>query len=446
VPLHHPLVLALILHTSLAVLPASAQPSEPSVQLAVQAGRPLRLALDRRTVIRRVGQPVTATLVDPVYAYDRIVLPAGTKAVGRVEQLESASKSVRARAIFAGDFSAQRRVRVQFDTLISTDGREISIRTAATEGAEHVVLKVADGPNKPGIADRAREEIARQAKEAASAVTAPGKRERLRDTAVRALPYHPQFLRRGTVFTAKLLSPLEFGAVIPTERAPAGATPAPGSVLDAWLMTPIGSATSARGTAIQAVLTRPVFSTDQRLILPEGTRLTGEVTFVKRARWFHRHGQLRFLFEKVQPPDQTAETLLASLYAVQSRQADHVTVDDEGGTTSTSPKARFAAPALAALALVGTFHGRLDYDTDGAGPETNYGGVGSSTVGGVLGAGLLGIGINQLGRPVTIATTVLGLGRTVYFTVFAKGREISFPADTAIQLQFGLGATPTKRR
>ena len=210
-------------------------------------------------------------------------------------------------------------------------------------------------------------------------------------------------------------------------------------------MTPIGSATSARGTPIEAVLTRPVLSTDQRLILPEGTRLTGEVMLVKRARWFHRHGQLRFLFERVQPPDQTPETLLASLYAVQSRQADRVTVDEEGGTTSTSSKLRFAAPALAALALVGTFQGRLDYDTDGAGPETKYGGVGSDTVGGLLGAGLLGVAINQLGRPATITTTVLGLGRTVYSSVIAKGREISFPADTAIQLQLGSGATPPAR-
>jgi hypothetical protein len=446
VSFHHSLVLALILLISQGVRPTSAQPGEPHVRLVVEAGRPLRLALDRRTVIQHVGQQVTGTLLDPVYSYDRIVLPAGTKAVGRVESLESASKGVRARAMLAGDFSPQRRVRVQFDALISSDGREISIRTAATEGAEHVVLKVAEGASKPRIADRAREEIARQAKAEVSVVTAPGKRERLHDAAIRALPYHRQFLGRGTVFTAKLLSPLDFGTVIPLERAPDGATPVPDSVLDARLVTSIGSATSARGMPIEAVLTRPVLSADQRLILPEGTRLTGEVTFVKRAGWFHRHGRLRFLFEKVQSPDQTPDTLLASLYAVQSRQTDDVTVDEEGGTTSTSSKVRFAAPALATLALVGTFHGRLDYDTDGAGPETEYGGVGSSTVGGFLAAGVFGIAINQFGRPVTIATTVIGLGRTVYSTVFAKGREISFPADTAIRLQLGAGATPAKRR
>ena len=56
-----------------------------SIDLVVAAGRPLRVALDERVRVKRVGQPVTATVVEPVYAYDRIVVPAGAKVLGRIE-------------------------------------------------------------------------------------------------------------------------------------------------------------------------------------------------------------------------------------------------------------------------------------------------------------------------------------------------------------------------
>ena len=64
--------------------PAFSQPDDPSFRLVVDEGTPLRVALDRRVVIKRVGQPIEAVLVDPVFAYDRIVIPAGTRVLGRM--------------------------------------------------------------------------------------------------------------------------------------------------------------------------------------------------------------------------------------------------------------------------------------------------------------------------------------------------------------------------
>ena len=424
---------------ALAALPAAAQPEEPTIQLVVEVGRAMRVALDKRITVKRVGQPVTGRLIDPVYAYDRIVLPAGTIVNGHVEKIESASRGSRVRTILNGDFTPPRRAILQFDMLALSDGRTIPIQTSATEGTERVVLRVADTSAGTSAASRAREKIAQEARQRASIVTAPDKKERLKVAAIRALPYHPLLLAKGTTYSARLLSSLDFGSVTPATRARAGATPAPESILRAQLATAVGSETSTSGTRIEAVLTQPVFSADGLLILPEGTRLTGEVTFAKPARRFHRQGQLRFLFETVQAPDRTPENLLASLYAVESRQADRVSIDEEGGTKSNSPKARFAAPALAALAVVGATHGRLDYDTDGAGPQMQYGGASSGALGGFLGLGLFGVGVNQLGRYVTVATAAVGLTRTVYSTVFAKGRDISFPLATPIQVQLAPG-------
>jgi hypothetical protein len=350
-----------------------------------------------------------------------------------------------------------------FDSLVMEGGQTIPIHTAVTEGIERITLTVAAGSDRKGdpnanagdqssgvvahAGQRVAAEVAREAKQAASVVTAPGKMERLKWMGIGALPYRPQYLRKGTVYSARLTSALDFGTATPHARAPAGSVPAPGSILHARLVTALDSATTKRGARVEAMLTQPLFagavsSSDRQVILPEGTTLRGEVTFTKRARHFHRHGQLRFLFESVQAPDRTTEALLASLHAVEANQAGRVVMDEEGGATSTSSKARMAAPALAALALVGTFHGHLDYDTDGAGPEMAYGGVVSGSVGGFLGMSVMGVGLSAVSRPATIAIGVMGMTRTTYSAIFGKGREIVFPADTVIQVRLAPGPRP----
>ena len=439
-----------VLALMLSALPAAAQSAEARIQLVVSEGRALRVALDRRFTVKRVGQPVSGTLLEPVYAYDRVVLPAGTEAVGHVESVENMPRGARVRAILAGDFTPPCRIVLQFDTLVMGDGRRILVQTSATEGTENVVLRSADAPDRKGLASKARDEIKAEAKRTAAVVTAPDRKERLKIAAIRALPYHPRLLAKGTVYVARLMSPIEFGSAAPIPRADVNARAAPDSILRAQLVTSIGSAISTPGTPIEAVLTQPVFAGDGSLILPEGTQLIGAVTAATPARRFHRHGQLRFLFERVRALNREPETLLASLQAVESSQRDRVSIDEEGGVTSSSSPLRFAAPGLAALALAGALHGRLDDDTDGLGPEMQYGGVAGGTLGGFLGLGLLGIGVNQLGRYVTVATAALGVTRTVYVTVFAKGRDISLPRDTSMQVQLAPGPgknnNPQERR
>ena len=69
------------------------------------------------------------------------------------------------------------------------------------------------------------------------------------------------------------------------------------------------------------------------------------------------------------------------------------------------------------------------------------GGFGSRGVGGFLGLGLLGVGLSQISRPVGVTLAVVGVVRTVYTNVLGKGKEVSFPADTSIQLQLAPGPT-----
>src|SRR5262245_14706055 len=90
----------------------------PKVALVVAVGRPLRVSLDTRIRVKRAGQPVTATLVEPVYVYDRVVIPAGARVLGHVEELARVATGARVVGILRLDFSPPRRVALQFDRLV----------------------------------------------------------------------------------------------------------------------------------------------------------------------------------------------------------------------------------------------------------------------------------------------------------------------------------------
>jgi hypothetical protein len=468
---------AALLTTAGAAQPVAAQSDQPSIDLVVNAGRPLRVALDERTQLKTVGQPVMGTVIESVYAYDRIVIAVGAKVRGHITHIDSGSKIVRARAYLNGNFSPTKHAVLQFDTLLLDDDNEVPIDTVVTGGIPNVTRKVAgdssstarprgeqvasnDDTPGPSLASRARSELRQRTMDAVSeakqkvsgtfasikSLKKPGQLSRLKDAAVQQLPYHPQYLAKGTVYDAELSSPISFGRVVPAVAAPAGAVPAPDSILSARLATTLDSAKTPRGTPFEAVITETVFSADHQVILPEGTTLTGEVTFATPARRFHRNGRLRFLFETVQVPNQPPAPLLGALHAIDASNDDHVAVDDEGGATLDNSKTRFIAPALSLLSLRasmdGDGHRFADPDGDGS-IKTAGSGVGSRGVGGFIGMGLIGAAVSQITRPVGIAMGIYGAGRTIYTNVLGKGREVTFPADTPIQVRLAPG--PSRR-
>ena len=117
-------------------------------------------------------------------------------------------------------------------------------------------------------------------------------------------------------------------------------------------------------------------------------------------------------------------------------------VDDEGGATLENSKTRFIAPALSLLALHASIerdgHSFADPDGDGS-IKTAGSGAGSRGVGGFIGMGLLGAAVSQITRPVGIALGVYGAARTMYTNVLGKGREVTFAADTPIQVRLAPG-------
>jgi hypothetical protein len=145
-------------------------------------------------------------------------------------------------------------------------------------------------------------------------------------------------------------------------------------------------------------------------------------------------------------PNQPAAPLLGALHSIEASADDRVAVDDEGGATLTNSKTRFIAPALSLVSLYASMEGdgHRFADPDGDGSIKSAGsGLGSRGLGGFIGMGLIGASVSQITRPVGIAMGVYGAVRTMYRNVFGKGREVTFTADTPIQV--GLAPGPSAR-
>ena len=444
-----------LLAVSLPAITASGQGPDTVVELILQRGRTMRVALDRRIAIHHAGQPVTGTLVEPVYVYDRVVLPIGTRLTGHIERLEQPSKKARTLAMIGGDFSPHPHPILCFDSVGVPEGAVISIVTSVKGGTLRARPQVSRNPKKAsdekddaGPVGALRDAVSAQAHEALALLKDPGKVERLEQMAVDQLPYHPEFLAKGMVYDVELLEPVSFGTVQPIASAPAGSLPAPDSVLAAKMVSTIDSAKTPRGAPIAARLTEPVLSAQHEVIFPEGTLLTGEVTFAKPARRWRHNGQLRILFASVQPPAQASRPLLASLYSIEAGAGEGVRVDEEGGTSITNSKTRFIPPALAVLAVRGSAHQEHELDDDDVGRPAHLvatqGSPGAKALGGFFGFGAIGAVVGQFSRPVAIALSALGAARTVYTSIIAKGREMTFSADTPIQVRLAQASSSDK--
>ena len=439
-----------------------AKGQEVPVHLQVEAGNPLRLYITKR-VRYRVGESVPAKVMEPVWAFDRIAIPAGAVVQGKVVKLDPVPKMARTQAILGGDFTPLKHAQVSFQNLTLPDGRSVPLQTDECQGL--LTLYV---PPKPGKktstpkhsstrASRVRQFLEQQAETQANArshglfdlVRAPNKREWTENYLLSKLPYHPQWYRALTRFDAVLTQTLDFGTVevAPSEIAQPGTPPPPASIGQMRLVSTISSSDSRVGDPMQGILSQPLFTTEHKLLLPEGTRFTGHITLAQRARMFHRGGKLRFAIEQVDAPENEAASLFngpsgppPKLQPVQGQllevEADPkaIKVDSEGTATATESKSRLLRPAIAALIATKS----LDNDT---GKQTASGG-GSSTsaaryLGGFSGFGLLGTAASFGPHPIGTALGFYGLAWSVYSTIISRGSEVTFEKNTAIAIQFG---------
>jgi hypothetical protein len=426
-------------------IPIPSPPPAETIPLIVPKGTPVQLILDTEVRVQKVGQPIHGRVVQPVYAFDRLVIPAGTEVTGRITKLEDVSGKKRTLAVLNADFTPARKIEVGFDELVLADGRHIPLHADITPASGQVIQFVSadenDAAKKKGLKQAASEKV-NQAKEEAKRdweiakkqVTEPGKMHRLERLVVAQLPVHPQYIDAGTLYFAELLEPLDFGSepLTPLAVAFVGTPPPPGSLVHALLVTPLSSATTQKGDPVEAVLSQPLFS-DEHLILPQGSRLQGSVVQVQPARKPHRNGQLRIVFHDLVLPDGIRQKVDAVIEGVEAARADHVKMDAEGGAQATSPKSRYLTTGLVVALAGGAVLGDHDFQAASGGASTEF-----KLVGVVLGAFVHS-------QPLGMALGAYGTSRSVYSHFLGRGRDVVFPKDTAMEIGLGTRGRPAPK-
>jgi hypothetical protein len=419
---------------------AQQAPMAPGSQApaTIPSGVPLRVALESRVAIKRVGTPIHGRLVAPVYVYDRVALPAGSAIEGHVAQIGGVPAWTRVRAILSGNFTPPRQVRAEFDTVVLSDGSRLPLRTSPARGTAHTAL-IVTRPNQQGgpkpAPPNVRDRFAGADRAAILAFKTPGKMSRLKTYLLGMLPYHRQAWAAGTLFNGVLQEPLQEPLQAPAPSAPveerAYALAAAGSdagEVRARLLTPLSSATARRGMPVEAVVSQPQFSADHRLLIPEGSHLLGDVVEARPARFLHRNGKMLFVFREIKLPSGMVQTVQGYLEEVETDFAAHLTLDSEGSTHPSSPKTRFIFPAIAVAVAGLSLH--QDYNAQGV-PDQDIGGRAES---GAVGLGLIGTFLAQASRPLASCIAFSGAGFSVYTNFIARGENVVLPANTPVEV------------
>jgi len=400
------------------------------VALTVDQGFPLQVTLTQKLRFKE-NEPVHAKITEPVYAFDREVIPAGTEVVGKITGFQKAGKWKRISSMLGGDFTPVRQPEITFHTLVLPGGTPISIDTFVVRGSDRTVRSDTD---KDQSGNDLKNSLTSTVKEP---------KERLKTVLWGLAPYHPQFLPAGTHLNAELLAPLDFGAAVFGQGAldQLGSQPPAGSSAFARLTTPLDSRTTRPGTPIEAILTRPLFSPDHQLVFPAGSMLHGEVLDVKAARPLHRAGQLDFRFTSIEPPASFsskasgAQKIAASLVGVEvGKDMKDLHINEQGAARIAESKKRFIAPAIAFVkagrsvtassddfetALLGAYRSKAIKAFTGSDP----------------GFGLPGSISGAMIPPLGMGLSFFGAARSAYANFLGRGHEIRLPANTSIEIR-----------
>jgi hypothetical protein len=410
-----------------------------NIDLTVPKGSALQVVLDREVRVKAVGQPIHGHIIEPVYAFDKLFIPAGTEVNGGISQMEAVPARARTLAALNANLTPARHIEVEFTELLMADGKRVPIQTRVVTGSGQVLqfVSAAESQKKKDVKDvvtqkerQAKEEARRQFEAAMQQVKQPGKMHRLEKAALAQFPVHPQYVDAGTVYFAELEKPLQFGSEPMTPEMAASLMNTdipPGSMVHARLMTPLNSASTQKGAEVHAILSRPL-TVNGKLLLPEGTVLKGTVVQVQPARHWKHNGQLRFVFRDLVLPNGLESKVETMVQGVQSGVADKLNLDSEGGAQTQTPKTRYLRTAIS-IGLAAATHENESFNRA-------EGGAGGFKVVGIV------IGAAVKSHPLAIAMGAFGAGRSIYNNFIARGRDVVFPKYTVMQIAVDTRETP----
>jgi hypothetical protein len=163
-------------------IPVRAQETKPEREtLVVQPGKDFRAALEKGVRLKSVGQPITAKLIEPVYAGEVLAIPAGSTIKGHVSSITKAPMRKRVGRLLDGDFTPPRAARVTFDQLVLSDGTTVPIHSDSAVGLGRVA-------NSQYLPKKQRPGTRQKLKAAAAPLREPHKLQRLGEAVVTSLP------------------------------------------------------------------------------------------------------------------------------------------------------------------------------------------------------------------------------------------------------------------
>ena len=96
-------------------------------------------------------------IVEPVYCFDKIVVPAGSEVTGKISGIDGVSKMQRTVAAMNANFSPYRQVHIEFDELVMADGRHVPLQTVVSPASQGVLQFVpASAKQNPSAAAEAK--------------------------------------------------------------------------------------------------------------------------------------------------------------------------------------------------------------------------------------------------------------------------------------------------
>ena len=381
--------------------------------LVVEPGNDFRAALEKGVRLKAVGQPITAKLLEPVYAGEVLAVPTGSTINGHVSAISTAPMRKRARRLLNGDFTPPKTAQVTFDQLVLSDGTTVPIHSASVVGLGRVA-------NSQYLPKSQRPGVRQKLKGAMAPLCEPNKLQRLSEAVVTSLPYHPEFIDQGTVFDATLLEPVSVLAPVQPEAVSLQAS----DYLHLHLLTPISSSTSTAGTQIEAVVSQPYFQAGHQLLYPAGTKITGTVQKASSAGWMKKNGSIVFSFRSVQMPDGTSRDIHSTVGGIQAERSEGLDIGKEGEIKATSST---LARLLAPVSLIGPSRAIADTTLQ----KTAWSRSGE----GRKGFGLLGASAAQASAGTAIGFGYFGAAKRLCDAFITKGSDVELPVNTPIFLR-----------
>jgi len=395
-------------------IPVRAQEIKPETEtLVVEPGNDFRAALQKGVRLKAVGQPITAKLLEPVYAGEALAIPAGSTVKGHVSSISKVPMHKRVGRLLDGDFTPPKIARVTFDQLVLSDGTVVPVHSDSAVGIGRVA-------NSRYLPKAQRPGVRQKLKSAMAPLKEPNKLQRLGETVVTSLPYHPEYIDQGTIFDTTLLEP----ATLRVPFQPSTESAQSSDYLHLHLLTPINSSTSKAGSQIEAVVSQPYYQSKHQLLYPAGIRITGTVQKASSAGWMKKNGSIVFAFRSVQMPDGTSRDIHSTVGGIQAESWEGLDVGKEGEIkATTSTLARILAPA----SLIGPSRAVSDSTLQ----KTAWSRSGE----GRKGFGLLGAGAAQASVGTAIGFGYFGAAKKLCNAFLTKGSNVELPVYTPIALR-----------